>query len=189
MSDARPPARRRSPGLGQGASTQMAKTAGLVLVAIIIGVILLNVIDDGSTSSANKTTTPTTKKPTTSTTHPGSQSTTSTTKPAPQLTPAQLRIIVLNAGSGINKGASSLSDELRTKGYTNQGTPGNTSTVSGVLVECRAGLDREAAALATATGHGAKVAAFPATPPAGVDQSINCMVLRGKSSSSTSSTT
>lgn len=185
MSDARPPARRSSGGLGQGASTQMAKTAGLVLLAIIIGVIMLNVIDDGAPSSANKpAATPTTKKPTTSTTKPGTKATTTTAtaKPAAQLTPAQLRVIVLNAGSGVNKGASALSDELRAKGYKNQGTPGNTSTVQGVLVECRSGLDREAAALATATGHGAKVAPFPATPPAGVDSSTNCIVLRGKSS-------
>lgn len=159
----------------------MAKTAGLVLVAIVIGVIMLNIIDDGSTTAANKpAVTPTTKKPTTSTTR-RPQTTTATTRPSPQLTAQQVRVVVLNAGSGINQGASTLSSQLRAKGYTNQGTPGNTTSMQGVIVQCRAGLDREAKALATATGRKATVGKFPATPPAGVDQSINCIVALGKS--------
>jgi len=156
----------------------MAKTAGLVLVAVILGVVMLNIIDDGSvkvtTGRGATSSTPTTKPP--------AGTTSTTTRPAPtrQVRPAQLRLVVFNAGSGVNGAAKTMSDALKTKGYVNQGTPSNATARQGRAVQCRSGLTREAKALATVVGQGAVVEAFPKQPPQGVDATVQCIVLIGR---------
>lgn len=161
----------------------MIKTAGLVVVAIILGVVMLNIIDDGSSKPGSPIARPTTTTVAkTTTTTRGAHSTTTTRPAGPVRTPAQLRIVVLNAGSGVSGFASTMTSTLASKGYVNHGTAGNTSARSGRAVACRAGLSREAAALATAVGGKAAVIAFPDTPPAGVDKTVDCIVLLGKTS-------
>ncbi len=161
----------------------MAKTAGLVLAAIVLGVVMLNIIDDGSTKTGAGTT-PTTPRSTTSTTKPaGNHPTTSTTRlttGAKLKTPAQIRLIVFNAQSGVNGAASNMAAALKNKGYVNQGQPGNANGRTGNAVACRAGLSREAQALATAVSSHTVVVTFPASPPSGVDSAVQCIVLIGK---------
>ena len=89
---------------------------------------------------------------------------------------------MFNAGSGVNGAAKTMSTALKGKGYVNQGTAGNTTGRTGRAVACRAGLSREASALAVVVGKKATVIPFPSSPPTGVDSSVQCIVLLGKTS-------
>ncbi|MCU1426781.1 MAG: LytR cell envelope-related transcriptional attenuator [Actinomycetia bacterium] len=168
--------------VARGASVAAAKGAGLVLLAIIIGIVLLQVVDDGrtpaGTAQTHKTTT-TTHKPatTTKTTKP----TTSTTKaPARAVkSPDQVRVIVLNAGAPTGS-ANTVSQALRAKGYTNQQPPNNWANANqkGTSVLCRPGSEQEGAALAIAVGNGATVKPFPNPPPPS-SGNVDCVVAVG----------
>jgi hypothetical protein len=165
----------------RGAGVQLAKGAGLVLLAIIIGVVLLQVVDDGKSgpvSAASPTTTTTAKS---TTTNANSGTTTTTKKPTtPAKSPDQVRVVVLNAGAKTGA-AKAMSTALRSKGYTNQpnqATDWANKTQTGNTVLCKAGLDREAASLALAVGSGTKTAAFP-TPPPPSSNNVDCVVAVG----------
>jgi hypothetical protein len=166
----------------RGAGVQLAKGAGLVLIAIIIGIVLLQVVDDGTsgpvTAATSKSTT-TTVKPTP--TNPNSATTTTTKQPTtPAKPPEQVRVVVLNAGAKTGS-ARTMSQSLRTKGYTNQpnqATDWPNRNQTGNTVLCKAGFDREAASLAIAVGGGAKTAAFP-TPPPPSSTNVDCVVAVG----------
>jgi hypothetical protein len=163
------------------AGVQLAKGAGLVLIAIIIGVVLLQIVDDGKSGpvSAAPPSTTTTTKPTT--TEPNTGTTTTTKKPTtPAKSPDQVRVVVLNAGAKTGS-ARTTSTSLRSKGYTNQPNQptdwtGKTQTGNSVL--CKAGFDREAASLAIAVGSGTKTAPFP-TPPPPSSTNVDCVVAVG----------
>jgi hypothetical protein len=162
----------------RGAGVQLAKGAGLVLVAIIIGIVLLQVVDDGSDTNVpaaqNSTTTTTAKKGTTV------PPTTVTTVPStPQKQPDQVRLVVLNAGAPTGA-AGDLSDSLRTKGYTTQvrATDWPNANRQGTTVLCKPAFSREASALAIAVGAGTKTAAFPTPPPPSSDN-VDCVVAVG----------
>ena len=74
-----------------------------------------------------------------------------------------------------------MSNTLKTKGYTNQGKPGNDPNHrSGKRVECRAGMTREAATLVTLLGSGTTtgVLGTPANTPPG-SAGYDCVVLVG----------
>jgi hypothetical protein len=167
----------------------MVKTAALVVVAIILGVIMLNIIDDGSTSKAvsNGSHSTTTVAATTSTTTPHA-TTTTTVKIGPVVPPGQLRIIVLNAGSGVNGAASTMSHALKNKGYLNQATPTDTSARAGTQVACRSRLAREARSLQIVVDQHSVIVPFPPSPPTGVDSSVQCIVFVGKPASTTATT-
>jgi LytR cell envelope-related transcriptional attenuator len=158
-------------GGARGDGFNAAKGLAVIAVAIILGVVLLQTVHSSSARSAT-TTTPTTRKPvahTTTTTTPQSNSTTATTAPTgPVKTPDQLRVLVLNGGAKAGA-AKTMSQTLSQKGYTNQADANTWSShhQSGNTVLCRAGLDREAAALATTVGSGTPVpiSPFPATAP------------------------
>ncbi len=159
----------------------MVKTAALVVVAIILGVIMLNIIDDGSTSKAlTHTPRTTTTIPATTTTAASPRTTTTTAKAGPVITPRQLRVLVLNAGSGVNGAASTMSQALKNKGYVNQGPPSDTKARTGTAVACRNGLTREAQALKVVVDQGSTVIPFPSPTPTGVDSTVQCLVLIGK---------
>jgi hypothetical protein len=158
-------------GGARGASFNAAKGAVVIGVAIVIGAVLLQTVHSSTARSAT-TTTPTTHKPpahTTTTTAPHSNGTTATTAPAtgPVKTPDQLRVLVLNGGAAAGT-AKTMTQTLSQKGYTNH-ADANTWTghqQQGNTVLCRAGLDREAAALATTVGNGTPVAIAPFPTPA-----------------------
>jgi LytR cell envelope-related transcriptional attenuator len=142
-----------------------ARGAILVGVAVVIGIVLLQVIDKGGGGGGSATPTP----------NNGSESTTSTTGSGGRA-PADVRILVEN-GSGLSQAAATLANELRGKGYAIAGT-GNAALQTGTTVACVQGFEDEATALAAAVGGGATVTAFPATPPAG-SENADCLVIKG----------
>src|SRR3954470_14111680 len=171
----RPPGGNSNDDVVRGAGVQLAKGAGLVLLAIIIGIVLLQIVDDGDTklpAASNSTTTTTTTKK--GTTLPPTTVTTVPSTPAKQ--PEQVRLVVLNAGAATGA-AGDLSDSLRTKGYTNQvrATDWPNANRQGTSVLCKPAFSREAAALAVAVGAGTKTDAFPSPPPPSTDN-VDCVV-------------
>jgi hypothetical protein len=165
----------RAGGLFASAGGQTMGGAALVLVAVLVGVILLNVVDKEPSSDGAAS-----KGSTTSTT--AVTDTSSTTAAAPPKTPAELKLIVLNDG-GPGGSAGALSDTLKNAGYTNQSPADNdvsdTKESTGLTALCRKGLDREAQALATAVGNGAKAkVGFPKPPPSKTDDR-DCAVIVG----------
>jgi hypothetical protein len=172
-------------GGARPASFNFAKGAVVIVLAIVVSVVLLQTVHNGTAKSA-ATTPPTTVKPhTTVTTVPATTATTATTVPAgPLKTPDQLRVLVLNGGAPAGS-AKSMSQTLSQKGYTNQ-ADANTWTghaQTGNTVLCRAGLDREATALATTVGGGTPVPtpAFPnpAPPFSAGPPPADCVVVVG----------
>ena len=164
----------------------MAKGAGyaaflgavLIGVAVIIGIVLLQIgdrNDNGPASTHPKTTT--TKKA-------SSSSTTSTTKPTshntkPPKSPSQIHLIVLNGGAASGQ-AAHMESSLRLRGYTSQDTANTWSGhhQSGNTVYCKAGLAREGAALAAQVPGAHFVLGYPKPVPpfsAGTD----CVVVVG----------
>jgi hypothetical protein len=166
--------------VARGAGFAAAKGAGLIGVAVIIGIVLLNVVDDGDTNqgaagsdaTANTTTTVAGAAPTDPTTA-------TTTDAVPAKTPAELVVLVLNGGAPQGS-AKEMSDNLRLSEYTNQLTPSDWSgrAQAGNVVMCKAGLDQEAAALATAVGEGTPVEPFGEPAPPG-SETADCVVVVG----------
>lgn len=164
--------------LARGAGFAAAKGAGLIGVALIIGIVLLNVVDDGDLdqpdSNAAAATT-TTTAPTTE----SSDATTPTSDDVPARTPAELAVLVLNGGAA-QGAARSMDEALNVAGYTNtlEASDWPDREQDGNVVMCKAGLDQEAAALATAVGEGTPVEAFAEPAPPG-SESADCVVVVG----------
>jgi len=167
-------------GVARGAGFAAAKGAGLILFAVVLGVVLLQIVDDGSEGPADSA-------------DGGAGATTTTVTPAddgdsddttpddtqPEKSPAELRVIVLNGGAPAGS-AREMSSALQQAGYTNQAQAtdwvGQEQTGNSVL--CTAGLEREAATLATAVGSGTTTAAFPDPVPPGAEE-VDCIVAVG----------
>jgi hypothetical protein len=173
---------RENDDVARGAGVQAAKGVGLVLLAVIIGIVLLQVVDDGTKAPSNagaaSTTTQTTHRATTTTT---SGHTTQTTKAAvtPARPPSQVRVIALNAGAP-SGAAKNMHDSLQTKGYTNQ-QQANTwagAKFTGNTVYCRTGFEQEAQALAVAVGKGTAIKPWP-NPPPPFSANSDCVVAVG----------
>jgi hypothetical protein len=170
--------------LARGASAAAAKGAALIGLAVIVGVFLLQRVDTSNAGSspattpvnAARTTTTTAKKSTSST-----PSTTSTTQPStPVKTPDQLKVLVLNGGAATGA-AAHLRTSLQQVGYTNQPQASTWSghKQTGKSILCRAGLAREAVALAQQTAlQGAKVQPFPTPAPPSSD-GVDCVIVVG----------
>ena len=162
-------------GIALGAGSQTVKGALLVGAAVILGIVLLQVVDPGTSGpvGSGRRSTTTTAATTTTTSKPGK--TTPTTKTTPVKTPAQIRLLVLNAGAPTGS-AGTVSATLRAKGSTNQGTPGNDPKPKpGKRVLCRAGLTREAATLAVLLGTGTTKGTIGSPPPPG-STGYDCVV-------------
>jgi hypothetical protein len=175
-----------------GGGSEVARGAGyaaflgavLIGVAVIIGIVLLQIgdkNDNGPKAGAPpKSTTTTTTPKTETTTHTG------TTKPStPQLSPSEVKIIVLNGGAQSGK-ASAMSVALAHRGYTNHGVPtdwtGHVQT--GDSVYCRAGLEREGARLATLVGSNVPLhIPYPSTGAPPTASSYDCTVVVGATGS------
>lgn len=164
------PARGSSSAGGSGVPTS-ARGAVLVGVAVILGVVGLQILDDAGT-----TTTPTAAG-TTVTSASDTSSNASTTAAAARA-PSQVRVKVYNA-SGTKGQAQATSDKLKGLGYVTAAPADAPSTRTGTGVQCVAGFDKEAAALATALGAGAVVEPYPSSPPAGATEA-DCLVIAGK---------
>jgi hypothetical protein len=164
----------RGPGLSA------ARGAALIAVAVIIGIVLLQYTDDGTTGpvgdggngKASGGTT-TTSSPSSSTTA-GSGGTTATTTAAKP--PAQVTVLVLN-GSGKPGAAATQTDLLKAKGYATL-PAADAPARQGTVVEFKPGYDRECATVATSVGGSPKVEEISAPPPNG-SETANCVVILG----------
>ncbi len=150
----------------------------LIGLAVIVGIVLLQVVDNGSSGPAKSGGA---KAGATSTTKAASSTTaappTTAANAGPVKPPAQVRVLVLN-GSGVTGAAKAKTNALRALGY-NTLTPTDTSTRTGTVAECKAGFEREAQELVKAVGTTAKVVAFPTPPPPNTDN-VDCIVIIGK---------
>jgi LytR cell envelope-related transcriptional attenuator len=166
-------------GFGRSVAFSAARGAGLIGLAVIIGIVLLQVIDDGtsgpigdggSVSAGSSGTTTTTSA------GAGSSSTTSTTAAAPVHPPAEVAVLVLN-GSGRPGAATAQSNALKSKGYQTR-TPTDTARRTGNIVYFKPGYDRECTTVAASVDGAPKVEALPTPPPTG-SQDANCVVILG----------
>lgn len=180
----------------------MSAGRGAILVAgaVLAGVLILLTLNGsggggadtgGSTTDTTPVTVPVTSAGPTATTKAGTTATTkkpkttgTTTKSDGKTARSNDQVVaqVLN-GSGIQGAATQRSNDLKAKGY--QVLPaGNAPTQrTGTVVSCRAGYEKEAAALAQTLqtlGVSASVAALPDPLPSGYEASANCYVLLGK---------
>jgi len=155
-----------------------ARGAALIGLAVIIGIVLLQVIDDGTSgpigdggSVSAGGTTPTTATPSDST-----GTTVPTTAPAPVKQPAQVAVLVLN-GSGRAGAATAQSNSLKGEGHQTL-TPADATKRTGTIVYFKPGYDRECALVANSVGGNAKAEAIPTPPPTG-SENASCVVILG----------
>ena len=153
---------RRSGAMGSSA----VRGAGLVGAAVILGIILLQVIDDGPSSGGDPGTVTVTSTPTDTTT--GGSTTSSTTGSAGSARPrGEVRVVVLN-GSGMANVATIRTNALRGLGYQLD-PPNNTQLRQGSVATCKQGFEAEAQQLAEDVGAGVTVEEpFPNPRAAGV---------------------
>jgi len=182
-----------SPQQRGGGSGDVARGAGyaallgalLIGVAVVIGIVLLQIgdnNDNGPASTAgNKTTT--TRKHNTTTTTTTNTSPSGSTAPNPH-PPAEVRVIVLNGGAAAGE-AGAMADALKPKGYTNQPQLANDWTghsQTGNSVTCREGFTREGTALAIAVGPGTTTKFPYPDPPPPFANEVDCVVVVGAAS-------
>ncbi len=171
---------RRSSRGGGGPGFSAARGAALIALAIILGVVLLQNIDDGNSGpvgdggTSSTTGSPNSGPTTTTTVAPGTASTAPTTKPA-AIPPAQVTVLVLNA-SGREGVASTLTNTLKAKGYKTLPANNLTPVRSGTFVDVKAGKTAPCTAVA-ALVPGAKVQPMPTPQPFVTD--ADCIVVIG----------
>ena len=151
---------------GRSAGDRMLRTAArgaiLIGIAVIIGIVLLQVVDEAGTPSASG--------------NNGAGQSTTTTDPGARA-PQGITVIVFNA-SGQAGAAGVQTNELRGLGYLML-QPGNSASQQvGSTVACQTGFEKEADQL-LAIVEGAALAAFPAPVPAGAE-TANCIVVVGQ---------
>jgi hypothetical protein len=173
-----------------GGTGEVARGAGyaallgalLIGVAVVIGIVLLQIgdrNDNGPASAIKPNTTTSTTKPQTTT--PTATAKTGPTTPAkPAIVPGLLKLIVLNGGAKTGQ-ATVMTNELKQQGYTSV-VPANDwtgHTQVGNSVYCRGGLDREGARLAILVGQNVPFhPAFPKPAPA-LASGKDCFVVVG----------
>jgi hypothetical protein len=141
--------------------------AVLVGLAVIVGIIGLQILDDsgGTASKAS----------------PASSSSTSTTGaplPAPHPVRSDVKVKVYNA-SGVQNAGQSVSDKLKGYGYSTLPVANYATTQKGTVVQCRPGFEGDGAVIAFyGIGNGATTAPFPSSPPA-ASEDANCIVIVG----------
>ena len=160
---------RSGPGRGGQAIPNSVRGAVLVGLAVIVGIIGLQILDDSSNGASVTISTSDTTAPTTTTT-PG--------QVAKPHAPGQVTIKVYNA-SNVQGAGQQLSDKLKTYGYVMQ-TPANLNgTRKGTVVQCKTGYEPDGNVIAGfGIGNGATAEAFPSSPPDGSD-TANCIVIVG----------
>jgi len=173
------------PERGRGTKrTAMAAEAGsaavkggvLIGVAILLGVVLLQITDDGSTGAVDKA--DGRVQVATTTTGPDEELP-DTTFLDPVKAPDEIRVLVLNGGAPAGA-AGAMSDVLSGRGYTNQEQANDWESVTrtGNMVTCRDGLEREGATLAIAVGDNTPTEQFPDPAPPFSDEA-DCVVIAG----------
>jgi hypothetical protein len=143
---------------------------GGVASVLLLAVVVAAVVVLGASTTAPKITAP----PTTTST---AGATTTTTTPNRGRAPQLVHVEVINA-SGVPKAAAMKAAALMTLGYPVVGTA-NAAGRQGTIVECKAGFDAEAIALARAVGPTTTVQPFPTPAPAG-SPTADCVVVLGQ---------
>ena len=172
-------ARRRGAATGSSFTRSFlgafARGTGLIAVALVIGIVLLQ-WSDASTDAAAGGAPPPAGTPVVI---PESTTTTATTAPAGPKAPAELAVLVLN-GTGRNAQAKPLADRLAVVGYRTL-TPGNANRRDESVALCRPGLDEEATALVAATGLPATIGVLDDSAASGMDggAEADCVVIIG----------
>jgi hypothetical protein len=173
----------RSSGISSG-----ARGAIVVGLAVIVGIVGLQIVNDSSPRSGSSIATATTGTFVTSptVTTPGGTTATARATPGaglPSTTRArrpnnQVKVKVYNA-SGAKGRAQILTNHLRALGYNTQ-TPANVSPQrKGTVVECDKGFETDGTLLALyGVGGGASTRPYPSNPPPGASQA-NCLVIVG----------
>jgi hypothetical protein len=178
----------RTPGsssgdVARGASFAAAKGALLIGLAVVIGIVLLQQVDNSSTrpvGAATATTKPK-AKPKSTTTMPSAGATTTTVVSTPLKPPGQLRLIVLNGGAQSGD-AAKMATKLKQQGYTSQPQDANNWSghhQQGNSVLCKPALQHEALVLTLAVGQGTTVGAYPSNVPTVIQSDLDCIVVVG----------
>jgi LytR cell envelope-related transcriptional attenuator len=153
--------------------------AGLVGLAVILGIVLLQVIDkgpagNGAAPAGNVTTTTPTPS---SAAAPATSQPATTAKGGNARARSEVRVVVFNAGAA-SGAAANMTNKLRTLGYQ-LAQPTNTNARRGTAVQCKQGFEKEATQLQGDVGAGTTVEPFP-NPPLPETESVNCAVLLGQ---------
>ncbi len=150
-----------------------ARGTGLVAVALVLGIVLLQWSDASTDAAAGG------QPPPVGTPVAPPETTTTTTAPAGPRAPGALAVLVLNA-TGKNQQAKPMADRLAVVGYRTL-TPGNATRRTDSVVLCRAGLDQEAAALVAATGLPAGTGILDEAAASGMEgaSDADCVVIIG----------
>jgi hypothetical protein len=160
----------------QAVATRGARGAFVIALAVIVGVVLLQVVDEGNTGpvgdqSARAAATTTTTRASTST-----SATTATTAVAAGRQPSEVTVQVLN-GSGRSGAAGALTVQLGAKGYRTL-TATDTTSRTGTVIYYAPGFEREAAALATQI-PGSQIAPMPTPRPQNASPDANIVIVIG----------
>jgi LytR cell envelope-related transcriptional attenuator len=157
-----------------GRVNSAVRGAGLIGLAVILGIVLLQVIDKGPSGGG----TPASKKSATTTTQGApTSSQPGTTAAGGARQRSEVRVAALN-GSGTAGAAMNATNKLRAQGYQ-LAQPADTTPRTGTVVACRQGFEKEAAQLQGDVGAPATVEPFPASPPPGTEN-VNCIVVLGR---------
>ncbi len=168
-------------GFGRSVAFSAARGALLIGIAVIIGIVLLQVIDDGTSGPIGDGNS-VSAGGTTNTTAPSgggdssSSTTTPTTASTPVKPPSEVAVLVLN-GSGRPGAATAQSNALKAKGYQTL-VPADSAQRAGNIVYFKAGFDRECTTVATNVDGAPKVEAIPSPPPTG-SETASCVVVLG----------
>ena len=155
----------RSPGASGG-----ARGAIVVGLAVILGIVGLQILDDSGDGSSVATVTTT----------PGAvtDGTNGSVTTMPLRDNSDVRVKVYNA-SGVQGRAQTLTDTLRAKDYNMQAPATLDKERQGTVVECVTGFDREGQVLALyGVGNAATTQAYPSDPPEGASDA-DCIVVIG----------
>jgi len=144
-----------------------ARAALLVGVLVIAGIVGLQILDDSGASNETIGSVDTTTATSVDTT-----ASSGATRPA-----NEVRVKVYNA-SGVDGAGQVMSDKLKAQNWAVQEPATMKSASSGVVVQCVAGFENEAAQLANNVGQGAVVEPYPSSPPDGATDA-DCLVILG----------
>lgn len=166
----------RSPLTNRPGGFSAVRGAALIGIAVIIGIVLLQTVDTGTTGPIGDRTHTTTTTATTGTTAPSGTTPTTTSASTGARPASSVAVQVLN-GSGRKGAAGTLTTNLKNKGYKMLAATDAGASRAGTVIYYRPGWDKEAAVLATEIAAGSTAQTMP-NPPVG-NASADCVVVIG----------
>jgi hypothetical protein len=158
----------------RSAGTALGRGLVLLAVAVLLGLFLLNRVDepagDGVTAGNAETTTTTAEEP---------DDTATTTTTAPMRAPKDVRVLTAN-GTSVRGAAGRVKDRLMGHGYNTLAATDASTKPANTAVYYTTGFEREAAAVAQFLGLAMQaVQPMPATPPVADLKNANVLVMVG----------